>query len=184
MSIMTKQSNDNFGEKQSAGLLEVGNPSQFPMAMKEPKTEEKHASAMINVSTAPRPSQCAIAQIKFSTMCVPTASGLPKIHISKAATNSHVSRRFKTRISCSLGEAETLQVVQEIIAKQLSIEESSVSAQTKFAELGADSLDTVEIMMALEEKFGVSIGESGAENISTVQDAADLIHNVKASSSS
>lgn len=52
--------------------------------------------------------------------------------------------------------------------------------QTKFADLGADSLDTVEIMMALEEKFEVSIGEGGAENIATVQDAADLIEKVKA----
>ncbi|KAG6593569.1 Acyl carrier protein 2, chloroplastic, partial [Cucurbita argyrosperma subsp. sororia] len=42
----------------------------------------------------------------------------------------------------------------------------------------------VEIMMALEEKFGVSIGEGGAEGISTVQDAADLIEKVKTSSAS
>lgn len=40
----------------------------------------------------------------------------------------------------------------------------------------------VEIMMALEEKFGVSIGEGGAENIATVQDAADLIEKVKTAS--
>ena len=44
----------------------------------------------------------------------------------------------------------------------------------------AHFLPQVEIMMALEEKFGVSIGEGGAENISTVQDAADLIEKVKA----
>lgn len=54
------------------------------------------------------------------------------------------------------------------------------SPETKFVDLGADSLDTVEIMMALEEKFGVSVGEGGAENIATVQDAADLIEKVKA----
>ncbi|KAG7025914.1 Acyl carrier protein 3, chloroplastic, partial [Cucurbita argyrosperma subsp. argyrosperma] len=77
-----------------------------------------------------------------------------------------------------------MQVVQEIIAKQLSLEQSAVIPQTKFSELGADSLDTVEIMMALEEKFGVSIGEGGAEGISTVQDAADLIEKVKTSSAS
>ncbi|KAL2247671.1 uncharacterized protein LOC105176643 [Sesamum indicum] len=91
------------------------------------------------------------------------------------------SRSFKsTRISCAVAEPETLQVVQSTIAKQLSIDEGSVTPQTKFADLGADSLDTVEIMMALEEKFGVSIGEGGAENIATVQDAADLIEKVKA----
>lgn len=40
----------------------------------------------------------------------------------------------------------------------------------------------VEILMALEEKFGVSVGEGGAENISTVQDSADLIEKVKSAS--
>ncbi|KAJ0983770.1 hypothetical protein J5N97_002126 [Dioscorea zingiberensis] len=87
---------------------------------------------------------------------------------------------YKTSISCSIAKAETLQAVQSTIAKQLSIEDSTVAPQTKFADLGADSLDTVEIMMALEEQFGVSIGEGGAENIVTVQDAADLIEKVKA----
>ncbi|KAL2456660.1 Acyl carrier protein 1 [Forsythia ovata] len=83
-------------------------------------------------------------------------------------------------VSCAIAQPETLQVVQSTIAKQLSIDETTVSPQTKFADLGADSLDTVEIMMALEEKFEVSIAEGGAENISTVQDAADLIEKVKA----
>ncbi|KAI3466447.1 hypothetical protein Pfo_023110 [Paulownia fortunei] len=93
------------------------------------------------------------------------------------------ARSFKSaRISCAVAQPETLQVVQSTIAKQLSIEEGSVTPQTKFIDLGADSLDTVEIMMALEEKFGVSIGEGGAENIATVQDAADLIEKVKAAS--
>nr|GMC91382.1 acyl carrier protein 1, chloroplastic-like [Ipomoea batatas] len=78
----------------------------------------------------------------------------------------------------SLAEAETLETVRSTIAKQLSIDETTVTPQTKFADLGADSLDTVEIMMALEERFGVSIGEGGAENVATVQDAADLIQNV------
>ncbi|GLJ22961.1 hypothetical protein SUGI_0433190 [Cryptomeria japonica] len=74
---------------------------------------------------------------------------------------------------------ETLATVQDVIAKQLSIEVETVQPATKFADLGADSLDTVEIMMALEEKFEISIGEGGAENIATVQDAADLIEKVK-----
>lgn len=84
------------------------------------------------------------------------------------------------RVSCAMAQPETLQVVQSTIAKQLSVDETTVTPQTKFADLGADSLDTVEIMMALEEKFGVSVGEGGAESIATVQDAADLIEKVKA----
>ncbi|XP_049382774.1 uncharacterized protein LOC125847123 [Solanum stenotomum] len=101
---------------------------------------------------------------------------MPSIQISRAATKTpKLSHGYKNQISCSIAQPETLEVVQSTIAKQLSIDESTVTPQTKFADLGADSLDTVEIMMALEEKFGVSIGEEGAQNIATVQDAADLI---------
>lgn len=52
---------------------------------------------------------------------------------------------------------------------------TQVDAESKFVDLGADSLDTVEIMMALEEKFDIQLDEEGAEKISTVQEAADLI---------
>ncbi|KVH97904.1 uncharacterized protein LOC112511668 [Cynara cardunculus var. scolymus] len=95
-------------------------------------------------------------------------------------SHSRSSHCFNTKISCSAALPQTLKIVQTTIAKQLSVDENTVAPATKFADLGADSLDTVEIMMALEEQFGVSIGESGAENISTVQDAADLIEKVKA----
>ncbi|EFJ13299.1 hypothetical protein SELMODRAFT_122804, partial [Selaginella moellendorffii] len=73
---------------------------------------------------------------------------------------------------------ETLASVQKIIATQLSIDQSSVTPAAKFADLGADSLDTVEVMMQLEENFKISLGEEGAEKIVTVQDAADLIEDV------
>ncbi|KAH7547036.1 acyl carrier protein 1, chloroplastic [Ziziphus jujuba] len=123
----------------------------------------------------------------FSTAGGPVFSGLrlvQRIDTTEAAERLSFTLPscYKTsRISClSIAEQETLKTVQTTIAKQLSIDESTVTPTTKFADLGADSLDTVEIMMALEEKFGVSIGEEGAENISTVQDAADLIEKVKA----
>ncbi|KAE8670379.1 Acyl carrier protein 1 [Hibiscus syriacus] len=47
--------------------------------------------------------------------------------------------------------------------------------ESKFTALGADSLDTVEIVMGLEEEFGISVEEESAQHILTVQDAADLI---------
>jgi acyl carrier protein len=50
-----------------------------------------------------------------------------------------------------------------------------VVPEAKFADLGADSLDTVEIIMALEETFKISLDEEGAQKISTVQEAADMI---------
>ncbi|KAF5726124.1 Acyl carrier protein 1 [Tripterygium wilfordii] len=119
----------------------------------------------------------------FSANVQPLFSGLkqlPGIQLEAAAASYPIrSRCSRTPISCS-AQAETLQTVQGTIAKQLSVEVSSVAPETKFADLGADSLDTVEIMMALEEQFGVSIGESGAENIASVQDAADLIEKLKA----
>ncbi|OAY54193.1 acyl carrier protein, chloroplastic [Manihot esculenta] len=136
-------------------------------------------------SSTPRVSAYAGQQKSFSFNGSPLFSGLkhvPKIQFSKAAKISSTrSRCFRTTISCS-AKPETLQIVQDTIAKQLSIEASTVAPETKFADLGADSLDTVEIMMALEEQFGVSIGEGGAENISTVQDAADLIEKLLAAS--
>lgn len=134
-------------------------------------------------STLPAPTETTARRAKPSAaafLTTPRAAGLkfaPKIS-QISVTNS---RGFKSaRISCAVAQPETLEVVKSTIAKQLSIEESSVSPETKFVDLGADSLDTVEIMMALEEKFGVSVGEGGAENIATVQDAADLIEKVKA----
>ena len=60
----------------------------------------------------------------------------------------------------------------EIIAKQLGVEEDNVTPDASFMEdLGADSLDTVELVMALEEEFDIEIPDSDAEKIRTVQDA-------------
>ncbi|KAI6671688.1 hypothetical protein NL676_006573 [Syzygium grande] len=108
----------------------------------------------------------------------------PKIRITVAARRVlPVAPGYsKTTVTCSVAQPETLKTVQSVISKQLSVDESTVAPETKFVDLGADSLDTVEIMMALEEKFGVSIGEGGAENIATVQDAADLIEKMRAAS--
>ncbi|XP_057778239.1 uncharacterized protein LOC130996963 [Salvia miltiorrhiza] len=107
----------------------------------------------------------------------PRAAGL---RLAPKARQIQVAKARKSRISCTAAQLETVQVVRSTIAKQLSVEECTVTPQTKFADLGADSLDTVEIMMALEEKFGVSVGEGGAESIATVQEAANLIEKVKA----
>lgn len=71
--------------------------------------------------------------------------------------------------------AETLDKVRSIISEQLGTDLDKVTGDAKFLDLGADSLDTVEIMMALEEQFDITLDEEGAENISTVQEAADLI---------
>ncbi|XP_059643743.1 acyl carrier protein, chloroplastic-like [Cornus florida] len=132
------------------------------------------------LTCTPRP-KCALNQLSSSFSTIGGLRVVPRIQIKNTARKSlPLNRCHKITISCSSAQAETLTIVQSTIAKQLSVDESTVTPQTKFVDLGADSLDTVEIMMALEEKFEVSIGEEGAANIATVQDAADLIEKVKA----
>jgi acyl carrier protein len=66
--------------------------------------------------------------------------------------------------------------VKKIIAEQLGVEEDDVVPDAKFVEdLGADSLDTVELVMAFEEAFDIEIPDDRAEKILTVQDAVDYI---------
>jgi acyl carrier protein len=71
----------------------------------------------------------------------------------------------------------TFDEIKAIVAEQLGVDEDKVTPSASFAnDLGADSLDTVELVMALEEKFGVEIPDEEAEKIVTVQDALDFIN--------
>ncbi|WP_025270285.1 acyl carrier protein [Hippea sp. KM1] len=66
--------------------------------------------------------------------------------------------------------------VKKIVIEQLGVDEDEVKPEAKFIEdLGADSLDTVELVMAMEEKFGIDIPDSDAQKIVTVQDAIDYV---------
>jgi len=66
--------------------------------------------------------------------------------------------------------------VKKIIAEQLGVEEDDVVPEAKFVEdLGADSLDTVELVMAFEEAFEIEIPDEKAEKLLTVQAAVDFI---------
>ena len=71
--------------------------------------------------------------------------------------------------------------VKKIVVEQLSVKEAEVSNDASFVDdLGADSLDTVELVMALEEEFETEIPDEDAEKITTVQQAIDYINkNVK-----
>jgi acyl carrier protein len=66
--------------------------------------------------------------------------------------------------------------VKQIVAEQLGVDEDQVTLEASFMDdLGADSLDTVELVMALEEEFDIEISDEDAEKIQTVQDAIDYI---------
>jgi len=70
--------------------------------------------------------------------------------------------------------------VKEVIVEQLNVSPDEVKPEAKFVEdLGADSLDVVEMIMALEEKFEIEIPDSEAEKIQTVQDVVDYIEKAK-----
>ena len=66
--------------------------------------------------------------------------------------------------------------VKKIIVDQLGVEEETVTPEASFVDdLGADSLDTVELVMALEEEFGIEIPDEDAEKITRVKEAVDYI---------
>ena len=68
------------------------------------------------------------------------------------------------------------QRVRKIIAEQLGVNEAEIKNESSFVEdLGADSLDTVELVMALEEEFETEIPDEEAEKITTVQQATDFV---------
>ena len=68
------------------------------------------------------------------------------------------------------------QRVKKIVAEQLGVAEAEIKNESSFVnDLGADSLDTVELVMAFEEEFGCEIPDNAAEKILTVQDAINFI---------
>ncbi len=69
--------------------------------------------------------------------------------------------------------------VKEVVVEQLNVNPDEVKEESRFVEdLGADSLDVVELVMALEEKFDIEIPDDQAEKIATVGDAIKFIENV------
>lgn len=80
-----------------------------------------------------------------------------------------------------MSEDQIFEKVKGIVADQLGAEEAEIKPESRFVDdLGADSLDTVELVMALEEEFEVEIPDEDAEKILTVKDAVDYIDKQKA----
>ena len=80
----------------------------------------------------------------------------------------------------STAMSETAEKVKKIVVEHLGVEEAKVTPEASFIDdLGADSLDTVELVMAFEEAFSVEIPDDAAEKITTVKDAIDYIEKHK-----
>ncbi len=72
--------------------------------------------------------------------------------------------------------ASNAERIKQIVAEQLGVDEDQVTKEASFMDdLGADSLDTVELVMALEEEFDIEISDEDAEKIQTVQNAIDYV---------
>jgi acyl carrier protein len=75
-----------------------------------------------------------------------------------------------------VSDGTTFERLKKIIVEQLGVDEEEVQPQASFVEdLNADSLDLVELIMSLEEEFGMEISDEDAEKIQKVQDAVDFI---------
>ncbi len=84
--------------------------------------------------------------------------------------------QLETRNSQGVAMAAVDDKVKQIIVEQLGVDEAEVTPSASFVDdLGADSLDTVELVMAFEEAFDIEIPDEDAEKIRTVQDAVDYI---------
>ncbi|GAQ91538.1 acyl carrier protein [Klebsormidium nitens] len=123
---------------------------------------------------AARPAQRCSAPAAFSGL-----KAVSGVFVKKQASLYTATPCSKGTIVAAASEAD-LAKVRKIIAGQLAKDEAKITPATTFKELDADSLDTVEIMMALEEEFGVELDEESAGTIQTVQEAADLIASVAA----
>jgi len=79
--------------------------------------------------------------------------------------------------------ADTLEKVKKIVSEQLEVDAEQVTPEARFADdLNADSLDVVELVMALEDEFDIEIPDEEAEKILTVQDAVNYIDSQVAAS--
>ena len=74
---------------------------------------------------------------------------------------------------------ETFQKVVDIIAEKLSLPHENIKAESTFKDIGADSLDIVEMIMSFEETFGIEIKDEDAEQIKNVQEVVNLVHGAR-----
>ncbi|KAH0687447.1 hypothetical protein KY285_018011 [Solanum tuberosum] len=118
---------------------------------------------------------CSANQVVFNTSQINRGVKLVSVGWGRSSAGFPSLRTSRFRVAAA--KAETIDKVISIVRKQLALPaETKVSPESTFTkDLGADSLDTVEIVMALEEEFGIAVEEENSENIVTVQDAADLI---------
>ena len=79
----------------------------------------------------------------------------------------------------AIEKQDTAQKIIVLIAEKLNIDQSTVKVEAMLQDLGADSLDMVEIIMKLEEQFSVEINDEEAENLTNVQEVINYVHGLR-----
>ena len=120
-----------------------------------------------------------MAALKFVILAIIASISSAFLPHTASRTWGHVATRQPMRIPpcfSTLTELDIESKLKEIVAEQLGVEQSSITSEANFsADLGADSLDTVELVMAFEEEFGIEIPDDAAETIQTFGDAVKFI---------
>ena len=98
-------------------------------------------------------------------------------HLHKVAMQNKIAKIFSKSIKGIYNMSNIEERVKKIIIEQLGVKEEEVKSEASFVDdLGADSLDTVELVMALEDEFDTEIPDEEAEKITTVQSAIDYVN--------
>lgn len=84
---------------------------------------------------------------------------------------------YRLYMSTKVQESEIFERLCIVVSNQLSVSVDKVALESTFADLGADSLDTVELVMAIEEEFGIEIPDDDAAKMSNLGDAVKYINN-------
>ena len=99
------------------------------------------------------------------------------LHADQYTTRSlEISEKNRNAMNAAEKLKEVTERVKQIVGEQLGVDEAEVTPSASFVDdLGADSLDQVELVMALEESFDLEVSDEDAEKIRTVQDAIDYV---------
>lgn len=97
--------------------------------------------------------------------------------MNKFTLEGFVDKIAESIYGAKMTEKEVFDKVKDIVAKQLNINENMITRTSSFRDLGADSLDTVELIMSFEEEFNIQIPDMDAAQVSRIQDVINYIKN-------